>query len=152
MVAKTGPVGQNPIQGTVADSALTAPHQRKMHLVTANPVHPVRSTAPEHESAMQVATSHAQLPKHPRYRRSCSTSSESPHRHRHHCHRDSSLSSTSTSLYTSSLQIPHLHLIIDATTAAVNTAADVANVTALVQQVWHPSHVPHLYQDTCKTG
>ena len=32
----------NPIQSTMADSALAAPHQRKTHLVTANPVHSTR--------------------------------------------------------------------------------------------------------------
>ena len=50
------------------------------------------------------------------------------------------------------LQVPHIQLIIDATIIAVSTTADVADVTALVQQVWHPSQVPHLYQDTFNTG
>ena len=50
------------------------------------------------------------------------------------------------------LQVPHIQLIIDATIIAVSTAADAADVTALVQQVWHPSHVPNLYQDTFNTG
>ena len=54
VVAKAGPVGQNPIQGTAADSALIAPHQRNIPSVTANPVHPVRSTVLGHGSAMQV--------------------------------------------------------------------------------------------------
>ena len=55
VVAKAGPVGKNRIQGTVADTALTAPHQNKICLVTANPVYPVRSTALGHGSTMQVA-------------------------------------------------------------------------------------------------
>ena len=63
--------------------------------------------------------SHAPPPKHRRYRRSRSTSSESPRRRRHHratCH-------LPQHLRTHLLQAPHLHLIIDATVAVVNTAA-----------------------------
>ena len=55
VVAKASPIGQYCMQGTMADSALAAPHERKIRLVTANPVHPVGSTALEHGSAMQVA-------------------------------------------------------------------------------------------------
>ena len=150
VVIKAGPVGQNPIQGTATDSALMAPHQRNIPSVTANPVHPVRSTALGHGSAMQVT-----LMRHRRNIGGIDVRVALPPSH----HVDADITAIGTAPChlpqhprTHLLQAPHLHLIIDATVAVVNTAADAADVTPLIQQAWHPSHVPRLYQDTCKTG
>ena len=147
VVAKAGPIGQNPIQGIAADSALTAPLQLS---VTANPVHPVRSTPLGHGSAMQVT-----LMRHRRNIGGTDVRVALPPSH----HIDADITAIGTAPcrlpqrpHTHLLQAPHLHLVIDATIAVVNTAADAADVTPLVQQGWHPSHVPRLYQDTCKTG
>jgi hypothetical protein len=148
VVAKAGPTGQNPIQG-----ALTAPRQMQTHKATVKPVHPARNTALGHGNAMQVAlTCH--------HRNIGGTDVHAvPHPIQRCHHIDADIAAIGTAPYhlpqpphTHHLRVRQLHLIVDDTTTAVSAAADAADIAALVQQVLHPSHVPLLYQDACKTG
>ena len=48
-------------------------------------------------------------------------------------------------------QVPHPHSAIDTAATGEGTTADTDDITALGQPPSHPSHVPLLYKETCRT-